>query len=253
MSLYGINENIEMEEDAEYQQQLSLFVNSSTEKGIELVKVGEVIAGLSNRRSFLDVGAGGGDLTIPISQSFDETTIVEPNERQAIYLKKRCPRYKIFNDSWEKVDLNLKKYDFILCSHVLYYIVEGSWLTTIKKMYDHLEDGGRVAIVLQSPIGEVANFFNQFAHYDVNVLELWGNLIRRYGDDAVEVRYFLNEIWTESLEDMVNIGLFLLIDRRFREYKKKIRHFIESHHKTTNGYRLIQDEVLILLKKHVSD
>ena len=93
---------LDMEEDAEYKRQLALFVQCSTEKGIELVKVGEVIAGLHHRRCFLDIGAGGGDLTIPISQSFAETTIVEPNERQASFLKRRAPHFKVYNDFWEK-------------------------------------------------------------------------------------------------------------------------------------------------------
>ena len=51
--------SVEMEEDAEFQRQLALFVRCSTEKGIELVKVGEIIAGLPQRRYFLDIGAGG--------------------------------------------------------------------------------------------------------------------------------------------------------------------------------------------------
>jgi ubiquinone/menaquinone biosynthesis C-methylase UbiE len=243
-------QKIEMEEDREYQKQLNLFVQSSTEKGIELVKIGEIIAGLTKRRFFLDIGAGGGDLTIPVSNSFEETTVIEPNDKQASYLKRRSPHFRIYNDFWENVDLGSKKYDFILCSHVLYYIEEGNWLPTIKKMYAHLENKGRIAIVLQSPIGEVADFFNQFTHYDVNILELWRDLINHYGDEAIEVRYFINEIWTESLEDMANIGLFLLIDRRFREYVEEIRQYFESHHKTTNGYRIKQDEILLIIKKN---
>jgi len=243
------NKPMEMEEDAEYQRQLALFVRCSTEKGIELLKIGEIIAGLSHRRYFLDIGAGGGDLTIPISQSFNKTTVVEPTEKQASYLKRRCPYFKVYNDFWEKVNPSSKRYDFILCSHVLYYIEEGHWLTTIDKMYAHLEDGGRIAIVLQSPIGEVAGFFNQFTHYDVNILELWRDLIQRYGDDAIEVRYFMNEIWTDNLEDMVTIGLFLLIDSRFREYEEEIRQYFESHHKRADGYHMMQDEILLVIKK----
>ena len=241
--------SVEMEEDAEYQRQLDLFIRCSTEKGIELVKIGEIIAGLPHRRCFLDIGAGGGGLTIPISQSFNEVTVVEPNQKQASFLKRRCPHFKIYNDFWEKANLGSKLYNFILCSHVLYYIEDGHWLTTIEKMYAHLEDGGRIAIVLQSPIGDVADFFNHFTHYDVNILELWRDLIQHYGDDAIEVRYFMNEIWTESLEDMVTIGLFLLIDSRFKEYEEKIRRYFESHHKIAEGYRIMQDEILLVIKK----
>jgi precorrin-6B methylase 2 len=239
----------EMEDNAEYQRQLALFARCSAEKGIELVRIGETIAELGHRRYFLDIGAGGGDLTIPASQSFAHTTVVEPNEKQASYLSRRCPDFEIYNDLWRNVDLGSRRYDFILCSHVLYYIGQSEWLTTIEKMHTHLERGGRIAIVLQSPIGEVADFFNQFAHYDVQILELWRDLIQRYGDGATEVRYFINEIRTETLEDMVTIGLFLLIDPRFKEFKDEIRQYFESHQKVAEGYRLMQDEILLVVKK----
>ena len=47
-----LDKSVEMEEDTEYQRQLALFVRCSTEKGIELLKIGEIIAGLSHRRYF---------------------------------------------------------------------------------------------------------------------------------------------------------------------------------------------------------
>ena len=63
------------------------LVDAPREKGIELVKVGEIIARVPHRSSFPDIGAGGGALTIPISQSFGETTVVESNEKQAAFLR----------------------------------------------------------------------------------------------------------------------------------------------------------------------
>lgn len=244
-------QELEMEEDHEYQEQLALFVRSSTEKSVELVKIGEIIGGLARRRSFLDIGAGGGDLTIPLSESFIETTVVEPNEKQVARLSRRCPHFNICHDCWDNVDLAPQRYDFILCSHVLYYIKEDNWVKTIEKGYSHLEDGGWMAIVLQSPVGEVADFFNEFTSYDVNVLQLWKDLIDRYGDDCIKVGYFRNEIWTENLDDMVRIGLFLLIDRKFKEHEERIRDYIESRHRVAGGYRMIQDEILLAVKKIV--
>jgi len=58
-----------------------------------------------------------------------------------------------------------------------------------------------------------------------------------------------DEIWTDNLEDMVTIGLFLLIDSRFREYEEEIRQYFESHHKRADGYRMMQDEILLVIKK----
>ena len=243
------DKSVEMEEDAEYQRQLDLFSRCSTEKGIELVKIGEAIAGIPQRRYFLDIGAGCGNLTIPVSQSFSETTIVEPNKKQAAFFNRRCPNFTVYNDFWEKVNLGSKRFDLILCSHVLYYIEEGHWLTTIDKMYQHLEDSGRIVIVLQSPIGQVADFFNQFTRYDVNIIELWRDLIQQYGEDAVDVRYFMNEIYTDTLDDMVTIGLFLLLDKRFKQQEQEIKRYFERHHKVTDGYRIMQDEITLVIKR----
>jgi hypothetical protein len=36
-----LDKSVKMEEDTEYQRQLALFVRCSTEKGIELLKIGE--------------------------------------------------------------------------------------------------------------------------------------------------------------------------------------------------------------------
>ena len=237
-----------LEEDAEYQRQLALFVRSSIEKGIELVKIGEILSGLKRGR-FLDVGAGGGDLTIPVSQSFAHTTVVEPNPRQAEFFQRRCPHFEVINSGFAEARLGEARFDFILCSHVLYYVEAGSWTSTIERMHDHLAPGGGLAIVLQSPIGEVARFFNRFASYDVQVLELWRELIALYGDQAVSVRYFLNEIWTPELEDMVDIGLFLLLDPAFKEHRSELAEYFEAHHRVEGGYRLVQDEILLAVKK----
>lgn len=238
----------EMEDEAVFQKQLDLFVRSSTDKRIELVKIGEVIADLRQRRRFLDVGAGGGDLTIPLAQAFHETTIVEPNTAQVEFLRRRYPHFKLHNTTWADAQLGAERFDFILCSHVLYYLDEADWMPAIDKMRAHLEPDGRLVIVLQSPLGELADFYNRFAHYDVDILGLWRELIHRFGDQAVEVRYFVNEIWTDTLDDMVEIGLFLLIDRKFRGRIDEIRDYFASRHRHGEGYRLKQDEILLAVR-----
>ncbi len=238
-----------MEEDAEYQQQLRLFSECSTEKGIELIKIGEVISTLDSRSRFLDIGAGGGYITIPVSQLFDETTIIEPNEKQAAFLIRRCPACRVFNTFWSDANLTGKNFDLILCSHVLYYIPAGTWMDTIRKMYYHLEPGGRIVIVLQSPLGEVARFFSHFTEYDVPAIDLAEKLIEQYGETSVELQYFQNEIYTESLEDMADIGLFLLLDRKFRDVKPEIMDYFEKNARFGTGYHILQDEILLIVKR----
>ncbi len=228
---------------------MRLFSDCSTEKGIELIKIGEVIAGLPDRQRFLDIGAGGGHLTIPVAQQFEQTTIVEPNQKQA---NRFCRRYRSFcvhAASWMDVDLKDEHFDLILCSHVLYYIPEWKWLATIEKMYRHPSDGGGIIIVVQSPLGEVAKFFSFLTTYDVPIIELTRDVIEHYGEDAVKLQYFQNEIICDSRDDIVCIGLFLLLDRKFRNRANEIGAYFDTHHRDGNGYRIMQDEILIIIKK----
>lgn len=240
----------EMEDEADYQQQLQTFTQCSSEKGIELLKIGEVIASLPDRRRFLDIGAGGGHLTIPIAQQFEETTIVEPNTKQAERFCRRHPSFYVHTASWTEVNLNFEYFDLILCSHVLYYIPDGAWLATIERMYRHLSRDGCIIIVVQAPLGEVAQFFKLFAAYDVPILELTRDLIKKYGEEAVGLQYFQNEIFTESRDDIVNIGLFLLIDRKFHTRTDEIAAYFDAHHRYGSGYRIVQDEILLVIRRN---
>ncbi|MDQ7830810.1 MAG: class I SAM-dependent methyltransferase [Desulfovibrionaceae bacterium] len=241
--------DVEMEGEKTYQRQLRLFTNASVEKGMELVKIGEILSGLRRRETFLDIGAGGGDLTIPLAGSFRKTTVVEPNSRQIAHLRGQRPEFECIRSSFAQADLGDRRFDFILCSHVLYYIHPGMWLPTVAKMHDHLAPGGRLVLVIQSPIGQVAEFFNAFASYDVPVLDLWKHLGEMYGEDNLAVRYFLSDIRTTTLDDMVDIGLFLLCDHRFRLRREEIAGYFRQRHGIPGGYRLVQDEILLSIAK----
>jgi SAM-dependent methyltransferase len=233
----------------EYDKQLALFSACSTEKGIELVKIGMVIASLPKRQAFLDVGAGGGHLTVPVSEEFMTTTVVEPDPRQAAMFRTRCPHFRVYNEDWTNVHLETEQFDLILCSHVLYYIPPGAWMGTIEKMYRHLAPGGSLIIVMQSPYGEVARFFTTFTPYDIPIIELEEEALSRYGHEAVTLESFQNEIFTESLDDMVEIGLFLLVDRHYRAHSPEIRRYFQDHHAVSGGYRIVQDEILLAIRK----
>lgn len=233
----------------EYDKQLALFSACSTEKGIELVKIGMVIASLPKRQAFLDVGAGGGHLTIPVSEEFMTTTVVEPDPRQAAMFRTRCPNFQVYNEDWTNVHLENEQFDLILCSHVLYYIPRGAWMGTIEKMYRHLAPGGILIIVMQSPYGEVARFYNTFTPYDIPIVELEAEAISRYGKEAVMLENFQNVIFTDSLNDMVEIGLFLLVDRHYRAHSPEIRRYFQDYHAVSGGYRILQDEILLAIRK----
>jgi len=71
------------------------------------------------------------------------------------------------------------------------------------------------------------------------------DLISQYGVDCISLQYFQNQIITDSLEEMTEIGLFLLIDPKFREQSKEIARYFQEHHRIGESYRLKQDEILL--------
>src|SRR5204863_4527497 len=96
---------VEMEADDEYRRQLDLFVRSCDEKARLLARLERLVARLPRRDSFLDVGAGAGDLTVPLSRHFDRTTAVEPNRLQAARLSEAHPRVRVRHAAVEDLDL----------------------------------------------------------------------------------------------------------------------------------------------------
>ena len=142
----GSSEVPAQEENGAYQRQLELFSKCSQEKSIELVLAGEVISQLESTADFLDIGAGTGNLTAIISTFFKDTTVVEPNKKQADHFRRRYPQFHVYDEKWETADLSPKLFDFIFCSHVLYYIPTEQWLDIVKKMYAYLKEMGALAL-----------------------------------------------------------------------------------------------------------
>lgn len=244
---------VEMEADDEYQQQLALFVRSSDDKAKALAQLEPLVARLSRRERFLDVGAGGGDLTGPLSRLFAQTTVVEPNRLQAERLSAAYPQCRVWNCRFEDLDVGPEAFDLVLCSHVLYYVRETGWLALVQKMHDLLNPGGKAVIILQSPAGEMGRFFRHFTGRDVPVVPLWDDLVARFGSEAVDARYVRVEIRARTLEEMTSLGLFLLLDRRFRQRAGQIRAYFADHHRANPGYLLHQGQILLVVTRPRTD
>jgi SAM-dependent methyltransferase len=235
--------------DTRYQRQLDLFVRCSNGKALALERLLALVARLPRREAFLDIGAGNGVLTLPLAREFHRATAVEPDPFQAADLKRRAPDLRVFQNTWQDVDLGSGLFDFILCSHALYYLPEVEWMRQVDRMYEHLRPGGQAALILQSPLGDKAGFFSAFTGSDVNVLGLWKGMLHTYGEDALDARYYTSDIHTRSLDEMVEIGCFLLLHTRFRDHPDTIRRYLEEHHRCEDGYRLRNDELILLLSK----
>ncbi len=237
------------EADLVYKQQFETFVRSTDQKQRQIQKVKEIMKGLLQRRTFLDVGAGSGEITEAIAGYFRKTVLVEPNLRQMEKLGARIPGAVMIHDTIECARLNVAEVDLALCSHVLYYVPESKWMQVIEKMFSCLNARGKLVLVLQSPEGGVPLFFKKFTGKSVNSIGLWARLVRRYGEDNVRAHYGIAGIQARTLEDMTSIGQFLLIDKKYRRKKSRISRYFRKHHRVSGGYQINQEYITFEITK----
>jgi SAM-dependent methyltransferase len=235
--------------DEEYRQQLARFVRASDEKPKLVRQAERIIARLGRRDRFLDVGAGAGDVTIPLSAHFASTTVAEPNRVQVERFRREHPTFEVHEVTLERLDLRGEPFDFILCSHVLYYVPASAWLDVVGKLHGWLRPGGKLAVIMQSPVGEMAEFFQHFNNFHVDVIPLWDDVVARYGEENVEALYCRTRIQTASREEMLSIGLFLLMDPRFRERAAEVAEYHETHHRCPEGYCMHQGQITLVLTR----
>lgn len=105
-----------------------------------------------NYRSALDVGAGSGRISQILSLKSKRLSLCEPNEFYLQTLKDKFPRATIIPTRIQ--DADLETYDCILASQSMYYHAPDSWVDVIGLMYNHLNIGGDLHIVINSDTGD---------------------------------------------------------------------------------------------------
>lgn len=107
---------------------------------------------LQNKKihSFLDVGAGSGEITAVVAKKAKEVTCVEMLEDLCAAIKQKIPHAKVFNGSIDEALFSESTFDFILCSHVLYYIPLNRWNEILTKIFSWAKPKGQVMIILNS-------------------------------------------------------------------------------------------------------
>jgi SAM-dependent methyltransferase len=138
---------------SEFRSVFSLLV-SRTDEYSKLLPLFEesVLPRLSKTEALLDVGAGPGLITEPLSTHFDHIGIVEPDRVYCLEAVKKVLQpgklVTAYNGTWEVGRFGEQQFDLIVCAHVLYFVDPENWDDFIQKMVPHIAPGGRLAIVL---------------------------------------------------------------------------------------------------------
>ncbi len=149
------------------------------------------------------------------------------------------------------------KFDFILSSHMLYYIPPEDVDVFIDSLIDKLKDGGNLAIVLNArETSREGNFYFDFfsrfgdlkkAKLDTLVIE------RRLKDKGYNVKRkrIYPYVATISFGDFQKIGYFLLLEpeEKLRRDRHDIDRYLQEHCFSKSKYTLYLPQDIIVVEK----
>src|SRR5579871_3804920 len=133
-----------------YKTAFQAFLDHTDQKANAFAWLSGEIERLPRRATFIDAGAGNGQLTARLVPRFDQVIAIEPNSSLVQELRTTCPTAKVIDRTIADATPPAQA-DFILCSHILYYLPLEEWLPNTMRLADWLNPGGVLAIAIQNP------------------------------------------------------------------------------------------------------
>ena len=146
----------------------SYLAKVSDEKKGQSEHILKEVQGLKDKGSFLDVGAGAGDIFLKVYNEFDNSVAVEPGLRMFEILEKGVldkSKVELFNMKWNEFYDEHKeeyqgKFDLIVLVHSIYFFDEDK--ETLNKMLGLLKPSGKLIVIVG---GKKGNGQKGFIHY----------------------------------------------------------------------------------------
>jgi SAM-dependent methyltransferase len=155
----------------EYTKAFHSFLAHTDQKEKALDWLDREVGALAQRRTAIDAGAGTGKLTAWLAKRFATVIGVEPNPSLAAEFRSACPKATLIPDTILAAAPGVSA-DFILCSHVFYYIPRADWEANVRQLIGWLAPGGVLAIAIQNPDTDCMQMVNHFIGRRVNLREL---------------------------------------------------------------------------------
>ncbi|MGA5821198.1 class I SAM-dependent methyltransferase [Kitasatospora sp. NPDC094028] len=194
---------------ADYRRAFELFLAGTDEKPLTHARLSEVVAALPHRRVLLDVGAGEGRTTAHLARSFERTVAIEPSAAMREKLRTACPGALVLPEPVDRARPP-EPADLVHLSHMLYYVPEAQWLTTVDRARGWTVPGGTVLVVLQNPESPCMRMAAHFtgARYDLRPLA--ARLRERHPADHQALETLDLHYRTPHLDEAVDVAEFMV-------------------------------------------
>jgi SAM-dependent methyltransferase len=207
--------------------------------------------------SLLDVGSGPGMVARRLAPHFGSLTLLEPNKEQLQGFD--LPGARLINNTLEGYSTD-KRYDLVLCSHVLYHFPVPQWGNVVDRLLSLTNPGGFTLIALGSVGGHNYELHRDFTDNVITSSQLIEQLQARGLQH--EVIPTVNSFSAATFDEMYTLCCFFVLEDCFtreqlvamsedqlREVEEKIIKHTEQCREADGVYRLTQGEDVILLPK----
>ncbi|MFF2662797.1 class I SAM-dependent methyltransferase [Kitasatospora sp. NPDC058032] len=199
---------------SDYRRAFELFLAGTDEKPLTHARLGEVVAGLDQRRMLLDVGAGEGRTTAYLAQYFERTVAVEPSAAMREKLRLACPDALVLPEPVGAAEPPGPA-DLVHLSHVLYYVPPRDWLPTVRRVLDWVAPGGTLLVVLQNPESPCMRMAAHFTGTRYDLRPLAEQLAAQDAEGTTpEYAYALEALdlhyRTDRLDEAVDVAEFMV-------------------------------------------
>src|SRR5215468_7929334 len=110
-----------------YHHAFQVFLDHTDQKTNARKRLDRMVQDLPARRTFVDAGAGNGQVTAWFVDRFERTIAIEPSPSLSADLQRTCPTAELLRVMILAAEPRVQA-DFVLCSHVLYYVEQSEWL-----------------------------------------------------------------------------------------------------------------------------
>ena len=237
----------------EYAKAFSTFLACTDQKEKAMAHVENEIGRLPRKNVFVDAGAGTGKLTAHFAKSFKKTIAIEPNPSLISELRVNCPGVSVVEKSLNHARIE-PEVDFVLCSHVFYYLPGGAWLKSLQKMADWLADDGVLAVALQNADTDCMRMLEHFLGQRFDLKALASKFSASGCDDmAVSLTTVPAKIKTSSFEDAYTIAEFMLnlLPMPNPPLSNELEAYVQTHFRHSDGYEFSCHQDFLWIKRQV--
>jgi SAM-dependent methyltransferase len=193
-----------------YHQAFQVFLDHTDQKVNARRWLDDLVRALPARHTFVDAGAGNGQVTAWFLNQFERTIAIEPSPSLNVELRQNCPGAEVLPETILDAEPSVRA-DLVLCSHVLYYVPQSDWQACVARMASWLAPIGALVIVLQNHETDCMRMLEAFHGRRFDLTALGQEFDRDHGRDyQVERQLVPAHVTAPDLARALIIAEFML-------------------------------------------